>query len=610
MTKKRKGLYFEREYAIFLPKKRSFETIREKKGKDDSVMETNDRFSSGELLRYRHVPEWKSGGEYLLVMACLVPGTHCPSNDYALRAKLSRDGMEAFCFTEERLRKKKSERDLIWILREEAGGTVSLQSRASGRYLSLSVQGAALVRKKQCLSVSENGTFFRFFAEDKKKKRYYLCCIPRSEAESGLCFTSSEVSAPSSFALLKRERGLSAQPQGPVKLTVGTFADIHVDYGLQLTRPYLRKSAIRSARGYRNRYDLDAVILCGDNISDNGSGRSYSRGGAVQGKWPYDRWVRVRNLLHKTLQGAFRNPDRAKNIFYLTGNHEYQCGDRQPAGKTYNSAYYTDLLPKDIQHPLFEAMQVGQGSGENLLCYAYRVKGYPFLVLNTPSYEVIPNGSAAVARPCPAHTMAQADWLEARLNEIEAEQGRNAVVFVSSHYPFVPCSFVTNQPGIPNNADAFVKMNRLMNRYPNLFYFYGHVHEGDFLPTKRMTQENMTVHSPTFLELASDGQRLREPDGYERGKFRSDLIIGLGFHEEYAGSMAFYKNSYFKNDGVNYDSWLSHIEVPFFQGCAIEVYDDRVVLTMQNFGSLKDVKHYLPNASYRLKPLVCPLVKD
>jgi len=40
-----------------------------------------------------------------------------------------------------------------------------------------------------------------------------------------------------------------------------------------------------------------------------------------------------------------------------------------------------------------------------------------------------------------------------------------------------------------------------------------------------------------------------------------------------------------------------------------EVYEDRVVLTMHNFGKKKDTLERLPNASYKLKPLICPLVK-
>jgi hypothetical protein len=52
------------------------------------------------------------------------------------------------------------------------------------------------------------------------------------------------------------------------------------------------------------------------------------------------------------------------------------------------------------------------------------------------------------------------------------------------------------------------------------------------------------------------------------------------------------------------------VEVPFFQQLVAEVYEDRVVLTMQNLGTKKAVAEHLPNSSYNLKPVVIPLKKD
>ena len=41
----------------------------------------------------------------------------------------------------------------------------------------------------------------------------------------------------------------------------------------------------------------------------------------------------------------------------------------------------------------------------------------------------------------------------------------------------------------------------------------------------------------------------------------------------------------------------------------MQVYEDRVVLTMNNFGTKKGVSDHLPDSSYSLKPLVRMLKK-
>lgn len=571
-------------------------------------MEPNHRFPRTELLRYRHIPAYVSGEACLLVMGSLSYAGFSKPDDFALRARISRDGLEAFRFREEELRKKQNDKDLYWTVTDEGEGLVSLWSQSARKYLTITDQGVTLSRKKQLLKVTVNGTTFRFSFLAKDGTEYFLRASGRKEAESTLVFTSGTATDASSFACLERVEGLPLKPAGDVKLTVGTFADIHVDYGMQLFRPYLRKSAVKTAKGYATRADLDAVIMCGDNISDNGSG--YPRGGAVQGKWPYERWVRIRNMLHEALKKSFRNPENAKNIFHLSGNHECQCGDRQPEGQTYNSAYYTDLLPEDILHPLTEKVKVGLGSDENLLCYEYRVKNIPFLVLNTPAYPPMPNRSVA-ERPQPAHTLQQAEWLAQRLEAIRAEQGSNAVIFVSSHYPFSPGHY-RNTAGYPIfNYDAFLKMETLMNSFPNLFFFHGHTHGGNHHPVFRRTAEKTQGNSPVAYHLIqADGkQTLEMQDAFERGRFCSDVIISLGYRHSYGGSMTFYYNDYFANDGKRKPSYLTHLEVPFFQACLIEVYEDRVVLSMQNFGTKEGVANHLPNATYRIRPLVCPLKK-
>ncbi len=566
-------------------------------------------FSRRELVRYQQEAKWVSGQAYVLVMAWLAPAG-APPYDYALLPESCRDGLSCLPFSEANLRLRKTTSDLEWIITQETDETVSLYSVARQRYLTLSAQGASLSRKKFLLKVLQNGCLWSFSVVDGGRE-LFLRAAGREESPTGLCFTSGDSRQCSSFAFLIRKTGLSVQNFGRPHTTLGTFADIHVDYGLQLRKPYIRKTAIQAARGYRRRFDLDGVLLCGDNTSDNGSAPVFSVGGAKHGKWPYKRFLLSRNALLKTIASSFRRPENAGNVFYISGNHDYQCGDRQPEGQTYNSAYYSDVLPADIRFPLTEEFPVDQGSCQNLLCYEYKIHSCWILCLCCPAYPPFWDERRQMKeRPSPAHDFRQMQWLTDRLAEIRKKDGENAIIFVTSHFPLLAECFYSPKYEI-NNLDVYAEMIQQMNRFPNLFYFYGHVHGGDRWVVKKSTGETMATHSPVALSCETENgkKRLVTVDSPDRGKFASDVILSLGFHECYAGSIAFYETSYFQNNGTSYNSWLSSLEVPFCQGCAIEVYEDRVVLTMQNFGKARDLADHVPGSSYYLKPMVYPLKK-
>jgi len=572
-------------------------------------MAQNHRFPKNQLLRYAHRPEFVSGEEYLIVMGSIYPGSPRKQVDYALGSARCRDGLEAFVINEEPLRKRRTDRDLCWTVTDEGNGKVSLQSVAEKKYLNMDGHTAFLSRKKQLLSVRRSGSLYRFYVTGEDGTEYFLHSAIREEAASGRNFTSGTTPDKTTFGLFQRVTAdLPLKPAGKPILTAGTYADVHIDNGLQNRAPYLRRSILKTARKYRKNFDLDALIMCGDNISDNASWLTQT--GAPQGYWSYDRWQRSRACLHAALQSSFRNPAKSGNILYLTGNHDYQVGDRDASGNTYNSAYYTDLLPEGITHPLYQQMDVKVGPKENLLCYQYRIGDVHFLVLNEPAYPFCP-GSKYPSRGDPGHSMEQADWLEERLKEIEKELGNKAVVFVSSHFPFSLDAFSATYGACPPNHQAFVKMTGTMCRFPNLFYVYGHVHCDDIWITFRNSAETVEGVCPGELKLVEkeDYVAAVAPENSERAKFRSDVLLPSGFHHVFGGSLSFCGTRYFANNGKKTRSDLTDIEVPFYQVMVAEVYEDRVVLTMHNFGKKKDTLERLPNASYKLKPLICPLVK-
>lgn len=569
-------------------------------------MENEHLFPRTELIRYRQVTDPKPGNEYLLVMAYLSPKGSIAPGDYALCARRDRDGMTGFRITEDELRRKRSDADLCWILNDEKDGQVSLYSPAAKKYVTLEEERAYLSRKKFLFRKEQIGSMFRLRA-DGKHAPLYLRIAVRNESASGLIFTSGQAASNTVFGIFERVRGLSAETVGKPKVTVGTLADIHTDYRLQSKRPYHRRGALQAAKAYRNRYDLDAIMVCGDHTSDNASWFKVPFG-AEQGEWDYETFLRSRAALDNTLHSAFRDPKKA-NILYVSGNHEYQCGDRQPAGKTYSSAYYDDLLPKDVKNRLTEPFPTDLSDPDNLMCYSWEKNGVDFLLLNTPLYPVI-EGARSVCRRNPAHNAQQADWLEKQLERIRKAKGRDAVIFVATHYPFEHGCFA-GSADFPDNYDVYLRMEAAMNRFPNLFLFYGHSHHGDFLECRTHTGENMVTRAPyeySFYTREDGARRMTSPDAFARCRFTSDALLANGFHEEYAGSLSFYYTNFFKNDGKKFKTDLTQLEVPFSQGCVIEVYDDRVVLTMQNFGTRAGTA-LLPDSTYKLRPLICPLRK-
>ena len=295
------------------------------------------------------------------------------------------------------------------------------------------------------------------------------------------------------------------------------------------------------------------------------------------------------------------------SILWMTGNHDGQVGDRQPEGERFNSGDYAPYLPETTSILTEKAEGVDVGSDVHVLCYETWIKGIPFLVLNTPRYP-LDSRARFPDRFGTAHSMKQAEWLNERLLRIEEKLGKNSLIFVSSHYPFHLWDYIQESPEGPENQPSYVKMYEDLNRYPNLIFFYGHVHGGDRWVNRRETAENSEMHSRLTMYKGANG-RMTNADCLERGFFRSDVVVGTGIRHEFAGSMAYFKNSYFANDGVKVNTWLCEIEVPFFQQLVAEVYEDRVVLTMENLGTKKGVYDHLPNATYKLKPLIVPLKK-
>ena len=100
-------------------------------------MAQNHRFPKNELLRYAHQPEFVSGEEYLIVMGSIYLGSPKKQADYALGASRCRDGLEAFLINEDPLRKRKTDKDLCWIITDEGDGKVALQSVATKKYLNI-----------------------------------------------------------------------------------------------------------------------------------------------------------------------------------------------------------------------------------------------------------------------------------------------------------------------------------------------------------------------------------------------------------------------------------------------------------------------------------------
>ena len=337
---------------------------------------------------------------------------------------------------------------------------------------------------------------------------------------------------------------------------------------------------------------VDLVMVGGDLMSD------YPHW-VNSGTWPYGYFVEYRQLLIDTFSRLAKD---GKTVTFCGGNHDYGQGENAigalhvakgyeaaaphtPTGN-YNSSdfYFGDAgMRQNIGELPEEDMywKVGENTGDKyLICYYYKMGDIHVMGL-APDPDIIFN------RQGDGFSDESLEWLDKKLDEIDPYG--TEIIFINCHYP-LDC--VYEDASDPNKLtlkrDQY-NYNKLVNIYkghPNLFHFYGHweswYHDYSVKAVLHYTAggEPILMQGTETSSLGVLGERKRSFNAVLMGHFRpmwgenkqlfyTDSIKGYGGYATYA---------------VQHGSTTTP---RVSQGMYVQVYDNRIVFTMKNYGTYK-----------------------
>ena len=370
-------------------------------------------------------------------------------------------------------------------------------------------------------------------------------------------------------------------------LTSFMFSDVHNNFGmLEPTNNYgdyiVRKNvdtaidALLSSVGA-----VDVVLVGGDLISDYHSWNS-------SGKWPYKYFVEYRKLLVDT----FKRLSKDGKVSYVAGNHDYAQGelstDGPGIGGSYNSFdfYFGDVGMRQDWGELPEEdmfVKVGTKTGEKyLLAYYYEVNGIGFVGLSADHDSIWSAQGSGFDSACLA-------WLDKKLDEIDPNGDK--VIFVNCHY-YLDNRTKINSDGSNTYASGSYDKNALIPVFAghrNLFHIFGHGEVWHSDTTSRYVSHYNNYGK--VIDVTGKETESTQIVSYENRSFTS--IYGGHFRPDANAYASWFMTDYVygyagtnKNDFTHRSTCTPRIA----QGLYIEVYEDRVVFTMKNFGDVKGYK--------------------
>lgn len=369
-------------------------------------------------------------------------------------------------------------------------------------------------------------------------------------------------------------------------LTTFMFTDVHNNFAmLEPTNNYgnyiVRKNVDRAIDLLLETVGpVDVVQVGGDLMSDY---HSWYQSGC----WPYKYFVEYRRLLVDT----FKRLSKDGKVVYAAGNHDYAQGelatDGPGTGGTYNSFdfYFGDAGMRQDMGELNEEdmfVKIGEHTGEKyLLAYYYEVNGVGFVGLS-PDHDMIWSDQGnGFDEECLA-------WLDRKLDEVDPYG--NKVIFVNCHYCVDHRKSIsddgTNTYG-NSGVDGYDKrmLAPVFAGHKNLYHIFGHAEIWYSDTTVRYVTHHNSQGNPvdvTGKETDSTqvvGYANRDYTTVYGGHFRPDANeksrwFEMDFVTGYAGT-----DSY----GFTHRSTCTPRVA---QGMYIEVYEDRIVFTMKNFGDV------------------------
>lgn len=363
--------------------------------------------------------------------------------------------------------------------------------------------------------------------------------------------------------------------------TIFCFSDVHNNFAMleptNNTGDYvIRKTAVRAVDLLlKEKGQVDIVHMGGDYMSDYPHWNK-------SGKLPYEYYLGYKK---KTVE-TFAPLAKGGKVFYVAGNHDYAQGESEGLGGpgkngTYNSFdfYFTGPMNETFgtlpESEIF--WKIGEHSGDKYaICYHYEVDGIHHIGMSSdPDLMWYTNGVDC--------SEDQLEWLDKKLREIDPDG--KTVIFFSFHCP-IDNRYEKPEEGIYYHHSNYFyeKLTPIFKGHKNLFHLFGHW-ETWMLGN---TAKNLFHYDAEGELIKIKGDEKDSTEVYESFENR-------GFNAVYMGHFRPMYNSYktmFDDDAVfGYGGFEAEAAQPstktpkMSQGMYIEVFEDRIVFTMMNFGT-------------------------
>lgn len=323
--------------------------------------------------------------------------------------------------------------------------------------------------------------------------------------------------------------------------TVACISDLHIEFGIQNQAHPNREGVLKVCERLAKEENVQMMLVGGD-IFSNDSKQS----------WDYSTYIKVRDRIAKDLKSA----TKSGRVLYANGNHDYEVGLKNG----FNPYGFFDIMNKDIgfdsillQRTDLKAIRTYP---DNLLGAYKKINGINFIIVNQPytgdsSFEISDRTFK---------------WIESVFKKCN-----NQTTFLVCHSP------LNDTQGMPGpywlNEKDSKKFKKLLETQNNLIYLYGHSHSMD----------------KTNSEFANDS--FIRDDVFERmtlynndGTVIKDRTQPDGNVSAFMGSMSYCNNEF------DHYSRLSEVQSPIVQALLIDVYNDKIVFRMKNYGEINPGK--------------------
>lgn len=332
-------------------------------------------------------------------------------------------------------------------------------------------------------------------------------------------------------------------------LSIGCLSDLHSKDGyFNAAVAKLKPNVIKSLKQMQGKY-YDALVFGGDITSSASPSKALTYS-------VYDQILQYSDKI-------------TKNALFVCGNHDYSAGlNKYPSSKVtttegyyynYNAAdFYGYIMEKrigklsddDAYYDSYDNKGQNGGNGNYLLAYHYKINGFDFIGLNPHPADLL----GILQRSNYTYRQDSIDWLADKLQQI----GRDKTVFLIAHIPLASSVNLRTGKGIEENISEYMQ-NKLID-FPNLIWLYGHDH--------------------------SDGTML-DADGNEKDVscyIQDDTSQRVTQYYDQAGNKSFV-TCYMGSMSYKYANMTNDINPRIYQGLDVDVYEDRIILQIVNYGS-------------------------